>query len=1304
MIGDRLHFQRRLQGMVQRLRRGESVDPEQLGRLARAVANARERLELRAQRLPHPEFPQELPVAQRREEIARLIRQHQVIVLSGETGSGKTTQIPKICLELGLGVAGMIGVTQPRRIAARTIAAYLARDLKTEIGRLVGFKIRFSDRVGPDACLKIMTDGILLAETRSDPLLTQYDALVIDEAHERGLNVDFLIGYVKRLLPRRPDLKIIISSATLDTEKFSRHFQNAPIVEVSGRTYPVEVRYRPVERPIEENADDEPDLEQAILTAVDELAALQPEGDILVFLPGEREIRELAEAMRKHHPPQTEILPLFARLSTTEQNRIFEPSNRLRIVLATNVAETSITVPGIRHVVDTGLARISRFSGRSRIQRLPIEKISQSAADQRKGRCGRLSPGVCIRLYSEEDFNHRPRFTEPEILRSSLAAVILRMKDLDLGPADRFPFVDRPNPKAIRDGLRLLRELGAIDNAERLTETGRQLAKLPIDPRLGRMLLAGQKLAALAEVLIIAAALHVQDPRERPHESRDKADNFHRQFQDPQSDFMTLLKLWAFIEQGAAQAKSKRKFRQFLKEAFLAPFRVREWQEIHQQLTRQLKESGILINEVPAGYAEIHQSLLTGLLGNIGCKVERREFTGVRQMTFHVFPGSGLFRKPPAWIVAAELVETTRLYARTCAWIEPQWVEMVAASLCSVSYLEPHWNNDLGQVMAWEKVTFQGLVVVPRRAVHYGPLFPEAAREIFIQSALVEGSLKTRSPFLEHNQQLVNEIRTLEHQARRRDLLVEDREIHDFYDQRLPAHVHATLAFEFWLRQIEKTDPHYLFLTREILLQEGAAGIAGDLYPGHLIIQGQELPLEYHFNPGSEGDGISVRIPLPLLNQMPVDPFEWLVPGMLREKVQALLRTLPKGYRRHLVPLPVTVERCLATPLPGHSSLVQALAERIFRLLGHHIPPEAWRPEGVADHLRMNFMIVAPDGDRILAQGRDLDQIRATLGREARESFQERPETPWERQGIVRWDFGDFPAMVAVQAGSRTIHAYAALRDDGDSVATVLLDAPEVAAETTRAGLRRLFLLQISRQIRELRKACQPGQAVRLAYAETGATQPLVEEIIQAAAERVFLAGSGDASRDSVSGIVSTNEICPVPTQSQFNDCLAQGTKAFFSTAMALHHLVTDILTRHHQIMLALAKTGTAAKSNLVPEIREQLAHLVYPGFLTETPPAWLAEYPRYLQAIVLRMERFALAPGKDRDRAATLAPFWKSFLDRQQRLRQYRRTQRATHPQLEQFRWLLEEFRVSLFAQELKTIQPVSPQRLNKWLASMDV
>ncbi|MBF0152165.1 MAG: ATP-dependent RNA helicase HrpA [Magnetococcales bacterium] len=1295
MIGERLHLRRRLQGLARQLRHGQPVDPDLLTRLSQTMVAARERMERRAQNLPHPEFPQELPVAQRREEIARLIQQHQVVVLSGETGSGKTTQIPKICLTLGRGVEGMIGVTQPRRIAARTIAAYLARDLKSEMGYQVGFKIRFSDRIGPDTCLKIMTDGILLAETRSDPLLAQYDTLVIDEAHERGLNVDFLIGYVKRLLPRRPDLKVIISSATLDTEKFSRHFHNAPIVEVSGRTYPVEVRYRPMEHPSADDADEEPDPEQAILAAVDELAALQPFGDILVFLPGEREIRELAEALRKHHPPQTEILPLFARLSTTEQNRIFESSNRRRIVLATNVAETSITVPGIRHVVDTGLARISRFSGRSRIQRLPVEKISQSAADQRKGRCGRLSAGVCIRLYSEEDFQQRPRFTEPEILRSSLAAVILRMKDLDLGPAERFPFVDRPGAKAIRDGLRLLRELGALDTAEHLTETGRQLARLPIDPRLGRMLLAAREYGALAEVLIITAALHVQDPRERPHDKREKADQLHNQLRDPQSDFMTLLKLWEFIETATQQAKSKRKLRLFLKESFLSPSRVREWQEIYQQLSRHIKESGTRINQVPALYEDIHKSLLAGLLGNIGCKVVKREFTGIRQMLFHVFPGSGLFRKPPAWIVAAELVETTRLYARTCAWIDPQWVEMVAGPLCSVSHLEPHWNNDLGQVMAWEKVMFQGLVIVPRRPVHYGPLDPETSRTIFIQSALVEGSLKSRAPFLEHNRLLVAEIRALEHKARRRDLLVEDREIHDFYDKRLPAHIHTTQAFEFWQRQEEKANPQHLFLTREILLQEGANGVAGDVYPGHLVVQGQELALEYHFNPGAEGDGISVWIPLPLLNQMPAAPFEWLVPGLLRDKVQALLRTLPKGYRRHLVPLPATIERCLATPLPERPSLVQALAERIFRLYGQRIPLEEWRPEGVAEHLRMNFKIVAPDGERILAQGRDLEQIRSTLGSEARESFQERPATPWERQGMVRWEFGDLPEVITLPSAGHTLHAYPALRDDGESVATLLLDAPALAAETTRAGLRRLFLLHLARQVREARKQCKPDPALRLSYTETGAVASLVDDIILAAAERVFL-----RTQDTGESRVSANET--IRTKSAFDRRLDEGQSRFLPTVMELHRLTSAILIHHHAILLALAKAGNAAQTSLVPEIREQLAQLVYPGFLIHTPPKWLAEYPRYLQAITLRLKRFALAPSKDRDKAARLLPLWKACLDRQQQERQQDWLRLAQHPQWEQFRWMLEELRVSFFAQELKTVAPVSEKRLLKMLGEM--
>ncbi|MBF0425710.1 MAG: ATP-dependent RNA helicase HrpA [Magnetococcales bacterium] len=1303
MVRDRLRFRRQLLDLARRLRGNEPLNLSHLSHLARltaAMAAARERLEQRLAQLPRPEFPPALPVAQRREEIARLIAQHPIIVLSGETGSGKTTQLPKICLTLGRGAAGMIGVTQPRRIAARSVATYLARDLKTELGQKIGFKVRFHDRIGPDTCLKIMTDGILLAETRSDPLLAQYDTLILDEAHERGLNVDFLIGYVKRLLPRRPDLKVIISSATLDTEKFSQHFNAAPIVEVTGRSYPVEVRYRPLERPpatAEEGEDEEPSLEQAILRAVDELAALHPPGDILIFLPGERDIRDMAEALRKHHPPQTEILPLFARLSVAEQERIFVPTNRRRIVLATNVAETSITVPGIHYVIDSGLARISRFSGRSGIQRLPVEKVSQSSANQRKGRCGRLAPGVCIRLYTEEDFNRRPRFTEPEILRSSLAAVILRMKDLNLGPAERFPFVDRPSSRSLRDGLRLLRELGAVDVAERLTATGERLARLPVDPRLGRMLLEAETRGALNELLIITAALHIQDPRERPHAERDKADQFHRQFQDRQSDFMTLLKLWEVVQTATKQAKSKRKLRIFLKNSFLSPSRVREWQEIHQQLLLQVKGGGARINQVAAQYDDIHQSLLTGLLGNIGYKVGRREFVGARQMTFHIFPGSGLHKKPPAWVMAAELVETTQLYARTCAMIEPQWVEEVAGPLCSVTYLEPHWDRDRGQVMAWAKVTFQGLVLVQRRPVHYGPVDPVAARDIFIQSALVEGSLKSRAAFLAHNQQLIAEIRALEQKARRRDLLVEDRDIHDFYAQRLPEHIHTTQAFEFWLPHAEKSDPRLLFLSREALLQEGAAHIAGDLYPGHLVVQGQELALEYHFNPGAEGDGISVRIPLALLNQLSAAPFEWLVPGLLREKVQALLRALPKGYRRHLVPLPATIERCLATPLPARAALTEALAERILRLLGHAIPPEAWRPEGVADHLRINFKIMAADGERILAQGRDLEQLRITLGQAARESFQQRPESPWERQGITRWDFDTLPTVVPIAAGRhQTLHAFPALRDDGESVAMLLLDAPEPAEEMTRGGLRRLFLLHAAGVLRAARKQCVPEPAVRLAYAETGATTPLFDALALAAAERVFLGSHLAPDRD-----VSADDT--VRTKAQFHARLESGQSQLLPTISTLLQQVTEILTGHHQLLLNLSAAESAAQATLVPDVREQLAHLVHPGFLIDTPADWLKEYPRYLQGIVLRLERFKLAPGKDRDKAAKLAPLWRMYQELARKERERKRIRRTHNPRLEQARWMIEELRISLFAQELKTVVPVSEKRVRAWLSAVD-
>ncbi|TVR66823.1 MAG: ATP-dependent RNA helicase HrpA, partial [Candidatus Competibacteraceae bacterium] len=897
-IRDRALFTRRWHGLRHRWREGQPIE-RGLEQLSAAVEAAAARLGERRAALPVPTFDDSLPINAHREAIAAAIRAHQVIVLCGETGSGKTTQLPKICLSLGLGVAGLIGHTQPRRIAARSVATRIAAELGATVGGQVGYKVRFSDRIGPDTVVKLMTDGILLAETQSDRQLDQYEVIILDEAHERSLNIDFLLGYLKRLLPRRPDLKLIITSATIDPERFSRHFAQAPIIEVSGRTYPVAMRYRPLLAADEDERDR--DLQQAILDAVDEVWQEGP-GDILIFLSGEREIRETAESLRKHHPPNTEVLPLYARLSAAEQNRVFQPRGRPRIVLATNVAETSLTVPGIRYVIDPGTARISRYSPRSKIQRLPVEKISQASANQRAGRCGRVMAGVCVRLYAEEDYQSRPPFTDPEILRTHLAAVILQMSALHLGRPEDFPFVDPPDSRQISDGFRLLFELQAVDEQRRITDLGRQLAKLPVDPRLGRMLLTAQREGCLREALLVVAALAIQDPRERPLDKQQAADEKHRRFRDEHSDFVALLKLWDYYHEQARQL-SRNQLRNLCQADFLSFVRMREWHDLHQELLGRVTEMGMRLNEEPAPYANLHRALLTGLLGHLGLKQEENVYLGARGRNFYLFPGSGLFKKRPRWVMAAELVETTRLFARTVARIEPEWVEGLAGPLLKRSYTEPHWEKRSAQVAATERVTLYGLPIVASRRVNYGPLDPALAREIFIRQALVEGEFHCQAAFFRHNRQLLAELEEMEVRARR-DLTADEEALYQFYAERIPEGIYSGPTFETWRKQAEREQPRLLFLDRAALLADAGPVADGERFPDHLDLDGLQLPLSYRFTPGADDDGVTVTVPLAAVNQVDPKQLDWLVPGLRAERMAALLKSLPKALRRNFVPVP----------------------------------------------------------------------------------------------------------------------------------------------------------------------------------------------------------------------------------------------------------------------------------------------------------------------------------------------------------------------------------------------------------------
>ncbi|GAB4352015.1 MAG: ATP-dependent RNA helicase HrpA [Gammaproteobacteria bacterium] len=1228
-------------------------------------------MEARRAGLPSPQFPEELPVSQRREEIAEAIRGHQVVVLCGETGSGKTTQLPKICLSLGRGTRGWIGHTQPRRIAARNIAARIAEELGGELGEMVGYKVRFADRVRRDGYVKLMTDGILLAETQSDPLLAAYDTLIIDEAHERSLNIDFLLGYLKRLLPKRPDLKLIITSATIDPERFSRHFDDAPILTVSGRTYPVEIRYRPVVGEDQEERDR--DLTQAILDAVDEVSRIDRHGDILVFLPGEREIRETAEALRKHHPPGTEIVPLYARLSVTEQQRVFKPHTGQRIVLATNVAETSLTVPGIRFVIDPGLARISRYSYRTQVLRLPVEPVSQASANQRAGRCGRVSAGVCVRLYSEEDFAGRPEFTEPEIRRTNLASVILQMKALRLGEIERFPFVDPPDGRYVRDGVRLLEELGALTPSGELTETGRRLARLPVDPRIGRMLLEAERERCLDEVLTIAAALSVQDPRERPAEAPQAADESHEEFRDRRSDFLSFLRLWRWYEEQRRHL-SQNQLRKLLKRRHLSYLRLREWRDVRQQLHHLVADLGLRINTDEAGYDAIHRALLSGLLGNIALRDEKNEYTGARGNRLMLWPGSALFSRGARWIVAAELVETSRVYARTVAAIQPEWVERLAGARVKRRYSEPHWEKRPARVVAFEQVSLYGLPIVARRKVHFGPIDPKLAREIFIREALVRGEWKCRLPFHEHNRRLIAEVEEIEHRQRRRDVLSDEEVLFEFFDRQIPEDVYSGKRFERWYRNAAAARPDLLRLTKAVLMQRPESASEED-YPGSIeVCEGLHLPLRYHFDPGHHCDGVTVVVPAAALNQVEGQRLEWLVPGLLEEKIAALIKSLPKALRRNFVPAPDYARACAAALTHGEGRLLPALARQLKRMTGVDVHEEAWNLDKIPEHLVMNVSVVDANGSEV-ARGRDLARLRETLTEQTQSHFEALPTTRWERSGIVSWDFGDLPEQVDLEVAGAPVQAYPALCDEGDSVAIRLLDSRRKAEEVHRRGLRRLILLSLPQQARYLRKNLPDFETMALHYTSVGSAEALREDLTAAVIDRAFQ--------------LPETRLC---REAEFRHLLDSGRGRMMAVANELCRVVGEALGGFHRLQRQLKGSLSPQRLAAAREIQQQLRELLFPGFVSQVPGEWLAHYPRYLKAAELRWQKLDGNPGRDARNAGMVAAWWARYVQIRERGRGEER-----EPDALLFRWMIEEFRVSLFAQELGTCMPVSAERLEK-------
>ena len=1430
------------------------------------LASSRSAVAARVARLPRPDFPEDLPVNGRRDEIAALIAAHQVVIVCGETGSGKTTQLPKICLALGRGTRGLIGHTQPRRIAARAVASRLGQELACEPGTLVGYKIRFTDRTSPNAFVKLMTDGILLAETQGDPLLAKYDTLIIDEAHERSLNIDFLLGYLRQLLPKRPDLNVIITSATIDAERFSRHFaisgRPAPVIEVSGRLYPVELRYRPLHeltllaededagddvgeatgeeaatrtssmapapRPpardaaarARANAAPERDLYDAIVDACDELLRHGP-GDILVFLPGEREIRDAAEALRKHTfrgaGAHAEILPLFARLSADEQSRIFRPHGGLRIVLATNVAETSLTVPGIRYVVDSGLARVKRYSYRNKVEQLRVEKIAQAAANQRAGRCGRVAAGVCIRLYDEADFAARPAFGDPEILRSSLAGVILRMKLLRLGDIEDFPFIDAPPGKAISDGYQLLTELGAVNEARSLTEIGRILAALPLDPRIARMIVAARAEGCLEEMLVIAAALTVQDPRDRPQERLGSADAAHARFADDKSEFLSWLKLWRWYEGELAHKKSQRKLAQACQENFLSPQRMREWFDVHGQLHALAAEHGWLAragredgktgarapgavrqpatgklshgkpaaiqaaavqsafaSALPerapltqgaeaARYAMLHRALLSGLLGNVGCRSEEAaHYLGARGIRFFVHPGSPLQKKAGKWIAAAEIAETSRLYARCVARIDPDWLEQVGAHLIKRSHSEPHWEKKAMQAVAYERTTLYGLVVTPRRRVALAPLDPAMARELFIREGLVGGEVSEeyarRWGFYRHNRALIDEIEALEHKSRRPDVLVDDELIHAFYDRVIPAEVFDAVSFEQWRREAEREKPKLLHLERDELMRHEAAGVTSDAFPPRLSFgsgaAAWSLPLSYQFEPGSARDGVTLSLPLAQLNRLPATRCEWLVPGLLREKVLQLVKTLPQKIRAKLMPLPEFADGFVAAVTPSEEPLLAALIAYIHETRGLNargwaLTADSFRADALPAHLFMNFRLVesldespaaykacgGPREGRLLAMSRNLAELRAEWGREARAEFAaaaaaslaRRVEAPAEPattpqkkskwsgagkqgtakvatgaqeapasvekpaangaaaaaySGITSWTFGELPEIMEVAAGGQSAIGYPALKDNGDSVSLRVFDSPEEAKRVHRQGLLRLFMLHFREQLKYLEKNLPNLTQMGMLYLSLGSVDELRRQLIETAFARACLGEPWPADADA------------------FAARCADAKQRLGLLAQEICRLVERILVDWQALTKKLP--GFRTHAAVLADIERQVGRLIGKRFVVDTPFERLQHFPRYLQAAMLRLDKLRKngndGIARDTRAQADVAALWAQYERRAQNLAR----QGVADAQLDQFRWLIEELRVQLFAQELRTPAPVSVKRLQKMWESL--
>lgn len=1278
MIADRHRLRRQLHELRKR------PDETKLAQWAERVQASCAQVTARQQSVPLVRYDDSLPIAAKRDEIKKALAEHQVLVIAGETGSGKTTQLPKICLELGRGSHGLIAHTQPRRIAARSVAARVAEELGTPLGGLVGYQVRFEDQSDANTLVKLMTDGILLAETQHDRFLERYDTIIVDEAHERSLNIDFLLGYLKTLLHRRPDLKLIITSATIDLERFSKHFDDAPIIEVSGRTFPVETWYRPLisEQDEEGNPiEDDLTVDQAILATLDELAQHERgqgkgPGDVLIFLPGEREIRDAAEILRKAQLRHTEILPLYARLSPAEQQRIFQPHAGRRVVLATNVAETSLTVPGIRYVIDTGTARISRYSYRAKVQRLPIEAVSQASANQRKGRCGRVEPGICVRLYSEEDFNSRPAFTDPEILRTNLAAVILQMLHLRLGAIDAFPFIEPPDGKAISDGFNLLQELSAVNRENQLTPVGRQLARLPIDPRLGRMLLEGARLGSLQEVLIVTSALSVQDPRERPPERQQAADQAHAQWKDVDSDFAALVNLWRGFEE-QRQALTANPLRNWCRKQFLNYLRLREWRDAHRQLALICRELQLTVNKEPCDYPKLHKAVLSGLLSQIGHKTEDGDYQGARQRRFWVHPSSGIGRKRPQWVMAAELVETTKLYARVVARIEPDWIEPLAGHLIKKNHFEPHWEKKRGQVVAYEQITLYGLILVGRRPVHFGPIDPATSRELFIREALVGGEIQSRAKCLTANKRLLEALDALEAKARRRDILADEETLYAFYEARLPAEIHQTATFDSWYRMGSQKDPNLLIMREEDVLAREASEVTAAQYPDSLQVGELRLPLTYHFEPNHPRDGVTVRVPAPLLPSLPGERLEWLVPGLLEAKCVALVRNLPKALRKNFVPVPDFVKAALARMTFGQGALPQALGHELLRMTGARVPDEAWDESVslVEGHLRMNIEVVDGQG-KFLGEGRDLAELTARFAAASQAALAV-PRDAKSEQPVQAKAFSEVKPTAQQKIAGLSMTVYPALVEDNGTVREGRFSTQAEADFQHRRALQRLLLQQLAEPAKFLRGKLPGLTELGLLYRDMGRVDALVEDILLASLDSCILDGE------------------PVlPREGAALAALAERKRGSWAEhAERLARQTLEVLKLWHGLQKRFKGKIDLSQAVALNDIKQQLGNLVYPGFVRETPALWFKELPRYLKAIELRLEKLGSQVQKDRVWSGELANLWAQYKARADKHAQ----EGKRDEQLALYRWWLEEYRVSLFAQQLGTKVPISDKRLSK-------